>query len=62
MRTTYSIANLTRHDLELGMSPQKGKIRLVICCVSKKGPILLANYKSLSFSTLMFGPAQERLD
>jgi len=27
-----------------------------------KDPILLANSKSLSFSTLIFGKAQERLD
>jgi hypothetical protein len=30
--------------------------------VSKNGGLLLANSKSLSFSTLIFGQAQERLD
>ena len=30
--------------------------------VSQNGGILLANSKSLSFSTLMFGKAQEQLD
>ena len=30
--------------------------------VSKRKVTLLANSKSLSFSTLIFGPAQERLD
>jgi hypothetical protein len=32
------------------------------CFVSKIGRILLANSKSLSFSALIFGKAQERLD
>ena len=31
-------------------------------CVSKNYPILLANSKPLSFSTVIFGPAQKRLD
>jgi len=32
----------------------------VVC--TENGQILLANSKPLSFSALMFGPAQERLD
>jgi hypothetical protein len=47
--------------------PVAGVQKTTICTFTIKGEeenegILLANSKSLSFSTLIFGPAQERLD
>jgi hypothetical protein len=42
--------------------PRRMYFYLLYLCVSKKAKILLANSKSLSFSALIFGKAQERLD